>query len=645
MAPSTSTSTSVSLSFQSGEYTGPVNENNEPHGKGTIIYPYTKHKYEGEFVNGKAHGKGVASGLLTVEICQVINNELRDIGDQYVVVANGTTLSSPTAVGNGSFSGQPSSPVDVASGNTTWSYDGEWKEGEMCGQGTFNFVNGDMFSGEWKDGAANGQGYYVWKSTGDKYMGEFANMKRHGSGTMMFLNGHKFDGTFYCDYRHGYGVETYANGNRYEGYWVMDKRHGQGFAYVKLDNLDKKLQKKRKQNVKGQSIPANSAVKSGAQSLLLNTSSIDQYLVMLQEYQFGKLVNEKELLPNEYAPYLTESGALKPPKELQSKEQSEFDHVLLGIDEEIELLISEQQQQQQTNATGSATTPIDEAGPRESLSGNSLNEVASNNAVLSTENVFVQGVVTWTDIYWDMIQEQFVTQYTLKCELDHTKRLLADLDQLGELEDRKTFLLEKIDIADNAKSKTKWEMKRVIVEELNQEAPNEYSDVGLFLDKLDELIGEMRMELSDIENMKDNASNNRDEKKIVQTKQQLSDIEKKIFRLESAIQTAKNSGGSGSKLAKQYKDNLNYLQLLEEVTIHLQRLRVLLRRIMRIKYHPQESVGSLVEEKNLVSMVHGLFESNMIRSREVIQKELKGIEVDVVIKRCKALADFVLQQQ
>ncbi|EFC40615.1 predicted protein [Naegleria gruberi] len=104
MPPSTSTTNGpiVTISFQGGEYTGTINEQNEPHGKGTIIYPYTKHKYEGEFINGKAHGKGIASGLITNEMSFIINNELRDIGDKYVIPINSYTSTTTNNTGDNS---------------------------------------------------------------------------------------------------------------------------------------------------------------------------------------------------------------------------------------------------------------------------------------------------------------------------------------------------------------------------------------------------------------------------------------------------------------------------------------------------------------------------------------------------------------
>ncbi|KAG2375263.1 hypothetical protein C9374_009886 [Naegleria lovaniensis] len=777
--------------FQGGEYTGPLNDQGLPHGKGSLYFPYTKHKYEGEFVNGQAHGKGVASGVLSQEMTLIVNNELRNVGDKFVSCSSsnssGTSSSSTTTSSSSNL-------IDSNNNNNTWTnqwkYDGQWMNGQMHGQGEFTFANGDMYSGEWKDGVACGKGLYSWQSTGDRYMGEFVNMKRHGAGTMLFSNGHKYDGLFYNDYRHGHGIETYSNGNRFEGYWVMDKRHGPAFAYVKFENLDKKLQKKRKQGMKGQPTIPSSQVTNQANSktstIYLNLHSIDQYVVYSQEYHLGRLLSEKELFPCDYAPYIytggVSGGGLKAPTELLTQD---MDSVLVQIDEEIETLVMESNSSGGSSSGGgggysssggngsvhhhsnhhtptitsdtivsddddkNSSPTIHTSGGDGGMSNNTtttssnmnspptamttitssqiLNKLAkrksqsatlnqqssssppihghligtnlmtsppspsshshstqvlssssasstSSQSILTTDNVFVQGVVCWEDKYWDMIQQLFVQQFTSKCEYNYTKILLNTLDQVTTLEERRQQLMEHIDKCENAKSKTKWEMKRVIVEELHAEAPNDYSGVDLFMDRLDELMSEMRIELSDIIEMKNSASQVRDEKKIQLTKQQLSEIEKKLFRLESALQTAKNTAQPFTKIKLFMRDQVLYQQLLEEVAIHLQRLRVLLRRLMLIRYDVhnisvnvdsnsttvtlnKEQLEAMADIKLHVQLVQGLFESSVMRSRAaaalvgVSEKNAQNsltldtnAVIDHVLKRTRQLSEHILSQ-
>ena len=58
-------------------------------------------------------------------------------------------------------------------------YEGELKDGNYHGQGTYTWKVGDEYKGEWKDGKRTGLGTYTWKS-GAKYKGEFKDGKKHG---------------------------------------------------------------------------------------------------------------------------------------------------------------------------------------------------------------------------------------------------------------------------------------------------------------------------------------------------------------------------------------------------------------------------------------------------------------------------------
>lgn len=67
------------------------------------------------------------------------------------------------------------------------SYEGEVKNGKLCGYGVFKYANGNVYSGEWEDNKQNGEGEFMfagetaWES-GDVYKGSFKNGKFHGFG-------------------------------------------------------------------------------------------------------------------------------------------------------------------------------------------------------------------------------------------------------------------------------------------------------------------------------------------------------------------------------------------------------------------------------------------------------------------------------
>ena len=63
-------------------------------------------------------------------------------------------------------------------------YVGEFKDGELSGQGTFTWADGANYDGGWKDSKKTGQGTQVY-SNGDKYGGEWKDGRRNGQGTLI----------------------------------------------------------------------------------------------------------------------------------------------------------------------------------------------------------------------------------------------------------------------------------------------------------------------------------------------------------------------------------------------------------------------------------------------------------------------------
>ena len=55
-------------------------------------------------------------------------------------------------------------------------YVGEWKDDKRHGHGASTFVDGGQHVGEYKDGKPNGHGTYTW-ADGDKYVGEYKDGK------------------------------------------------------------------------------------------------------------------------------------------------------------------------------------------------------------------------------------------------------------------------------------------------------------------------------------------------------------------------------------------------------------------------------------------------------------------------------------
>ena len=116
------------------------------------------------------------------------------------------------------------STFTTASGNQ---YVGEWKDGKKHGQGTFTRADGSQWAGEeyigeWKDDKPNGQGTYTY-ADGEQYVGEWKDGKPNGQGTYTHTNGDKYVGEFKDDKIHGQGTYTFTDGKQWVGYYLNGK--------------------------------------------------------------------------------------------------------------------------------------------------------------------------------------------------------------------------------------------------------------------------------------------------------------------------------------------------------------------------------------------------------------------------------------
>ena len=156
---------------------------NQPHGSGT----WTEHEgkkdaagmwmktYVGDFVNGQPHGTGTMTNW------------------------DGST------------------------------YVGAWENGKGHGAGKYTFANGDSFDGtydEWKKVT----GTYLWDN-GKFYQGKWSDGEHHddtGNAEMRHPDGQKYVGQFVNGAKSGTGTWTDSTGQKYVGLWADGKFHGQG---------------------------------------------------------------------------------------------------------------------------------------------------------------------------------------------------------------------------------------------------------------------------------------------------------------------------------------------------------------------------------------------------------------------------------
>ena len=190
-----------SYTFKNGQkYFGQM-KHNIPEGKGRMEYP-NGFIYEGEWSNGKRHGKG-----------------------KYIMYKDNVDLA-----------------ADV--------YDGDFVNGKAEGKGVTNYSNGDKYEGDYHNWNKDGKGIYYYYNR-DKYVGEFLVDRAEGNGIYYYKNGDTFKGQFKDSKPNGYGIFTYKYGSRagdrYEGYVKNFDKDGKGITYYKNGDIyegDFKLDKR-----------------------------------------------------------------------------------------------------------------------------------------------------------------------------------------------------------------------------------------------------------------------------------------------------------------------------------------------------------------------------------------------------------------
>ena len=105
---------------------------------------YTNGEYDGEWLNGRYHGKGKFS------------------------FSNGET------------------------------YEGDWVNSKRQGRGKSKFASGSTYEGEFYQDLKNGKGKYSWPD-GETYEGDYVNDKRQGRGKYTLADGRVFEGRFEND--------------------------------------------------------------------------------------------------------------------------------------------------------------------------------------------------------------------------------------------------------------------------------------------------------------------------------------------------------------------------------------------------------------------------------------------------------------
>jgi hypothetical protein len=163
---------------------------------GAMVWPDEQH-YNGDFQNGKPHGKG------------------------FIEYSNKVT-----------YSGKFKDGIPDGEGVMTWpnnvTYSGEFKDGIIEGEGKLIRPGRSVYEGSFVDGKKHGAGKVSYKKNGSSYEGDFQNDRFEGKGKLTLKSGRVYEGNFKEGKFDGEGKLTLKSGRVYEGNFKEGKFHGEG---------------------------------------------------------------------------------------------------------------------------------------------------------------------------------------------------------------------------------------------------------------------------------------------------------------------------------------------------------------------------------------------------------------------------------
>ncbi|XP_060774739.1 alsin isoform X1 [Neoarius graeffei] len=163
--------------------------------------------YEGRWVAGKPHGRGVLKWPDGRMYTGTFKNGLEDGFGDYIV---------------------PNKNL-----NKSDHYQGHWKDGKMHGFGTFRYATGEVYEGSFQDNMRHGHGMLrsgkLNSTSPSVFIGQWLNDKKTGYGVFDDITrGEKYMGVWQDDQKQGNGVIVTQFGLYYEGAFSNNKMMGTG---------------------------------------------------------------------------------------------------------------------------------------------------------------------------------------------------------------------------------------------------------------------------------------------------------------------------------------------------------------------------------------------------------------------------------
>ncbi|CAJ1087719.1 alsin isoform X2 [Xyrichtys novacula] len=171
-------------------------------------------KYEGRWLTGKPHGRGVLKWPDGRVYTGSFKSGLEDGFGEFV--APNKTL------------------------NKNDHYQGHWRDGKMHGPGTYRYASGEVYDGSFQDGLRHGHGMLrsgkLNTSSPSVFIGQWQQDKKAGYGVFDDITkGEKYMGTWQDNQRQGTGVVVTQFGLYYEGAFKDNKMMGSGILLSEDD--------------------------------------------------------------------------------------------------------------------------------------------------------------------------------------------------------------------------------------------------------------------------------------------------------------------------------------------------------------------------------------------------------------------------
>lgn len=188
--------------------------------------------YDGDFVEGKRHGKG--------------SYTFKANGDYY---CGGYEDNMKSGFGKLIYSGKkgeddeggdaadedeeapvllPSKYLGVFANNQRGCKEDQ-DPSKVPSEGTFCYPNGDVYVGQWRAGKKHGNGSYTFAKDETKLVGEWEGGKI-ANGRWIFPNGTFYCGPFRYNKPNGKGVWVFKNGNQLTGEYIQKEKAGEDDA-------------------------------------------------------------------------------------------------------------------------------------------------------------------------------------------------------------------------------------------------------------------------------------------------------------------------------------------------------------------------------------------------------------------------------